>query len=41
MPSFLVEANVNASTMQLGSDNDGRHDIAVVNLEGMNWEGDR
>jgi len=40
-PSFLVEANVDTSAMQLGSDDDSRHDITVVNLEEMDWEGGR
>jgi hypothetical protein len=34
-PSFLVEANFNASAMQFGSNDAVRHDIRVVNLAGM------
>jgi hypothetical protein len=33
--SFLVEADVNTSVMQSGSNNESRHDIGVVNLVGM------
>jgi hypothetical protein len=33
--SFLVEADVNTSAMQSGSNNESRHDIGVVNLVGM------
>ena len=40
-PSFLVEANFNASATQFGSDDNGHHIITVVNLEGMDWERER
>ena len=40
-PSFLVEANFNASAMQFGSDDAGRHDIQGVNLAGMDGSGER
>lgn len=40
-PSFSAEANVDASALRFGSDHDGRHDIGVVNLVGIDWEGER
>ena len=39
--SFVLEANVNASTMRFGSNNDGRHDIKVFILAVMDGEGER
>jgi hypothetical protein len=43
VPSFVLEANVNASDMGFGSDDDSRHrqDIKVVKLAGMDGEGER
>ena len=40
-PSFLIEANFNASAMQFGRDNDGSHNIRVVSLVGMDWDSER
>ena len=40
-PSFVLEVNVNVSTMQFDSDDDGSHDIGVVKLAGMDEEGER
>ena len=39
--SFVLEANVNASTMRFGSNNDGSHDIKVFKLAVMDGEGER
>ncbi len=39
-PSFVLEVNVNASAMRLGSNADGRHNIGVVKLAGMDGEGE-
>ncbi len=42
VPSFVFEAKVNASAMQFGSDDDGRHNSTkVVKLAGMDGEGER
>ena len=41
VPSFVLEANVNASTMRFGSNNDGCHDIKVFKLAVMDGEGER
>ena len=41
VPSFVLEANVNASNMRFGSNNDGRHDIKVFILAVMDGEGER
>ena len=40
-PYFVLEANVNASTMRFGSNNDGCHDIKVFKLAVMDGEGER
>jgi hypothetical protein len=40
-PSFSAEANVDASALRFGSDHNGRHDIGVVNLVGIDCEGER
>jgi len=37
----VLKANVNASTMQFGSNNDGRHNIKVFKLAVMDGEGER
>ncbi len=40
-PSFVLEVNINVSTMRFGSDDDGHHDIGVVKLAGMDEERER
>jgi len=40
VPSFVSEANVNASAMQFGSNDDIHHGIKVVKLAGMDGEGE-
>jgi len=37
----VLEANINASTMRFGSNNDGRQDIKVFKLAVMDGEGER
>ena len=41
IPYFMLEANVNASTMQFGSNNDGCHNIKVFKLAVMDGEGEK
>jgi len=41
VPYFVLEANVNASTMRFGSDNDGCYDIKVFKLAVIDGEGER
>ena len=41
IPYFMLEANVNASTMQFGSNNDGCYDIKVFKLAVIDGEGER
>ena len=41
VPSFVLEAIVNASTMRFDSNNGGRHDIKVFKLAVMDGEGER